>query len=47
MLGDASKAKKALGWEAKTSFKKLVHEMMEYDLKQNGHHCKKDLAGNT
>jgi len=36
LLGDASKAKKALGWEAEISFKKLVYEMMEYDLKQNG-----------
>jgi len=36
LLGDASKAKKAIGWEAETSFKALVYEMMEYDLKQNG-----------
>jgi len=36
LLGDCSKAKKELGWTPETSFKKLVHEMMEYDLKQNG-----------
>lgn len=32
LLGDASKAKKILGWEAKTSFKELVKLMIEADM---------------
>ncbi len=32
LLGDASKAKKALGWEPKTKFKDLVKIMIESDL---------------
>ncbi len=32
LLGDASKAKKQLGWEPKISFAKLVEEMVEEDL---------------
>jgi len=36
LLGDPSKAKKILGWVPETSFKALVYEMMDYDLKQNG-----------
>ena len=32
LLGDASKAKHKLGWEAKTTFSELVAEMMEADL---------------
>jgi GDPmannose 4,6-dehydratase len=36
LLGDAAKAKAELGWTPETSFKELVYEMMEYDLKQNG-----------
>jgi GDPmannose 4,6-dehydratase len=32
LLGDASKAKKKLGWTPKTSFKTLVSEMMREDL---------------
>jgi GDPmannose 4,6-dehydratase len=36
LLGDPAKAKKMLGWTPATSFKMLVHEMMEYDLKQSG-----------
>lgn len=31
LCGDASKAKRVLGWEAKTTFKALVHEMVEAD----------------
>ena len=34
LLGDSSKAKKELGWSPKTSFKELVREMTESDLKQ-------------
>ncbi|MFH1183128.1 MAG: GDP-mannose 4,6-dehydratase [Candidatus Moraniibacteriota bacterium] len=34
LLGDAGKAKKKLGWEAKTTFKKLVKIMLEADLKK-------------
>ena len=33
LLGDASKAKRKLGWEPKISFKKLVSEMVSEDLK--------------
>ena len=33
LLGDASKAKLKLGWEAKTTFKKLVAEMVQEDIK--------------
>lgn len=33
LIGDASKAKKVLGWEPKTDFKKLVKLMSEYDYK--------------
>ncbi|MEZ5919993.1 MAG: GDP-mannose 4,6-dehydratase [Parvularculaceae bacterium] len=33
LLGDASKARKKLGWKAKTSFRELVSEMMREDLK--------------
>jgi len=32
LLGDASKAKKELGWEPKISFEELVREMMLADL---------------
>ena len=35
LLGDASKAKKKLGWEPKISFEQLVKEMVEKDLKSN------------
>ena len=34
LLGDASKAKRLLGWQSSTPFKKMVEEMMENDLKQ-------------
>ena len=36
LIGDASKAKKALGWKARTSFKELVHMMVREDLKTEG-----------
>jgi len=32
LLGDPSKAKKKLGWEAKITFKDMVYEMMENDI---------------
>jgi GDPmannose 4,6-dehydratase len=32
LLGDASKAKKKLGWEPKTKFKDLVRVMMDGDI---------------
>lgn len=35
LRGDASKAKKVLGWKAKTSFKQLVEMMVKADLKRN------------
>jgi GDPmannose 4,6-dehydratase len=31
LIGDATKAKEVLGWEPKTSFKDLVHQMIESD----------------
>jgi len=33
LIGDASKAKKKLGWEPKTKFKDLVHLMVDADMK--------------
>jgi len=36
LLGDPKKAKEKLGWKPEISFKELVHEMMEYDMKQVG-----------
>jgi len=36
LRGDASKARKKLGWEPKTSFESLVHEMLEHDLRLEG-----------
>jgi GDPmannose 4,6-dehydratase len=32
LLGDASKAKRLLGWEPKVTFAQLVHMMVEHDL---------------
>ena len=32
LLGDASKAKRALGWEPKVRFKELIEEMVDVDL---------------
>lgn len=37
LLGDATKIKKALGWEPSVSFKELVKEMVEEDLKDAMH----------
>lgn len=34
LQGDASKAKRVLGWEPKTSFKELIIMMVEHDLKE-------------
>ena len=34
LLGDPTKAKEKLGWQASTSFQKLVSEMVEYDIQQ-------------
>ena len=36
LLGDASKAKKKLGWKPKTTFKKLVKIMLKADLENEG-----------
>src|SRR6185369_15709120 len=32
LLGDASKARRVLGWEPKVSFKELVHIMVDHDM---------------
>jgi GDPmannose 4,6-dehydratase len=49
LRGDASKAKKKLGWKPKTTFTELVHEMLEHDLKLEGvdpaKHLRKPPAG--
>jgi GDPmannose 4,6-dehydratase len=36
LRGDGSKARRKLGWEPKTSFEQLIHEMLEHDLKLEG-----------
>jgi len=36
LIGDASKVKKALGWEPKTTFNQLVHIMLEADCQKEG-----------
>ena len=49
LQGDSSKAKRQLGWKPKTTFDQLVHEMLEFDLKQEGvepaEHLRKPPAG--
>ena len=41
LIGDSRKAKDILNWHAKTSFKELVHLMVESDLNENGLEPKK------
>ncbi|OGY19190.1 MAG: hypothetical protein A2784_02590 [Candidatus Chisholmbacteria bacterium RIFCSPHIGHO2_01_FULL_48_12] len=36
-VGDASEAKKTLGWQPKTSFKEMIIKMVEHDLKELQH----------
>ena len=36
LVGDASKARRALGWRSKTSFRGLVEMMVDADLERNG-----------
>ena len=36
LLGDPSKAKKVLGWKPRHSFKELVKEMLDFDIKNEG-----------
>ena len=36
LLGDASKATNALGWEPRTKFRELVREMVQEDLRSHG-----------
>jgi len=36
LLGDPAKAKQKLGWVPEISFKQLIHEMLECDMKQQG-----------
>jgi GDPmannose 4,6-dehydratase len=45
LLGDASKAKKILGWQPKTNFKELAALMVDHDLKQVGLSRQEILAG--
>ncbi|MCF3932603.1 GDP-mannose 4,6-dehydratase [Acuticoccus sp. M5D2P5] len=35
LLGDATKARSTLGWEAKTSLEDMIHEMVEADIKRH------------
>jgi GDPmannose 4,6-dehydratase len=37
LIGDASKARKVLGWEPRVTFKQLIAEMMEAELANVGH----------
>jgi len=41
--GDPSLAERELGWERKVSFSELVHEMVTYDLNNEGYRQKNDL----
>ena len=34
LLGDASKARSVLGWEAETSLETMIHEMVDADLER-------------
>jgi GDPmannose 4,6-dehydratase len=35
MIGDAAKARRELGWEAKTSLEEICRMMVEADLRRN------------
>ncbi len=37
LIGDASRARKLLGWEPQVNFKQLVHEMVDYEMKDVAH----------
>lgn len=39
LMGDPSKAKEKLGWQAKTTFKELVRLMVEADIERVGREC--------
>ncbi|MDA1335005.1 MAG: GDP-mannose 4,6-dehydratase [bacterium] len=47
LLGDASKAKKELGWEPKIKFKELVHLMVEADCRSQGIRLENDKNGHN
>jgi len=34
LIGDASKAKRVLGWQPKVSFENLIHMMVDEDIKR-------------
>jgi GDPmannose 4,6-dehydratase len=36
LVADASKAKKKLGWQAKTGFEDLIRIMLKYDFEAHG-----------
>ena len=38
LVGDPSKANRVLGWQPRTSFRQLVHMMVDADLETVGHH---------
>lgn len=43
LLGDCTKARKKLGWVAKTSFKELVELMVDYDMKSQKKSAEEDM----
>lgn len=45
MIGDSARARNDLGWKSETSFKELVHEMMECAYKQNDRELPKAWEG--
>lgn len=47
LLGDPSKAKRELGWEAKIKFEDLVKLMVDADLQADNYNLAKDVAGDT
>lgn len=47
LLGDATLARRELGWEPEVAFEELVREMLEYDLRQSGLNIPVSLAKRT
>ena len=48
LQGDASKAKRVLGWERKVTFPQLIEMMVEADLlRQKGHQSRGAMPGRT
>jgi len=45
LLGDASKAKEKLGWQAETTLEEMVEEMVEADLARHRARVTAGIAG--